>query len=71
MVTRDSFIADGLGPDQSLHTEAAPVDGADGVLPGGDQGERPRWVPPGELAPEDTRRAQLRPSTSTATLQTS
>ena len=43
-------MADGLGPDQSLHTEAAPVHWADGVLPGGDQGERPRRVPAGEQA---------------------
>ena len=44
------FMADGLGPDQSLHTEAAPVHWADGVLPGGDQGERPCRVPAGEQA---------------------
>lgn len=44
------FMADGLGPDQSLHTEAAPVHWADGVLPGGDQRERPRRVPAGEWA---------------------
>ena len=42
------LMADGLGPDQSLHAEAAPVHWADGVLPGGDQGERPRRVPAGE-----------------------
>lgn len=44
------LMADGLGPDQSLHAEAAPVHWADGVLPGGDQGERPRRVPAGERA---------------------
>ena len=42
------FITDGLGPDQSLHTEAASVNRADGVLPRGDQGERPLWLPTGE-----------------------
>lgn len=40
--------ADGLGPDQPLHPEAAPVHWPDGVLPGGDQGGRPLWVPAGE-----------------------
>ena len=58
------LVADGLGPDQSLHTEAAPVHGADGVLPGGHQGERPLRVSAGE-------RAGHRSSQSTATPQTS
>lgn len=65
------FITDGLGPDQSLHTEAAPVDGADGVLPGGDQGERPLQVPTGEPALGGQRQAWLPTSKSSTTLQTS
>lgn len=57
------FLADGVGPDQSLHAEAAPVHWADGVLPGGDQGERPRRVPAGERVGN--------PSNSMAASQTS
>lgn len=65
------FMADGLGPDQSLHIEAASVHGADGVLPGGDQGERPLRVPAGEPALGDVGRAGHLSSNSTPTPQTS
>lgn len=65
------FITDGLGPDQSLYIEAAPINRADGVLPGGDQGERPLRVPTGRLALRGHRQVWLPISNSTGTPQTS
>lgn len=41
-------IAGGERPDFSLHGEAAADHGADGVLPGGHQGERPQRLPAGQ-----------------------
>lgn len=40
-------IAGGARPDFSLHGQAAPDHGPDGVLPGGHQGERPQRLPAG------------------------
>lgn len=43
------FPPGGPGSDLPLYSEAASDHGADGVLSGGHQGERPQWFPAGKM----------------------